>query len=323
MTELILHRRKLRSFGSFLSALTSKLVALWIVITLTFFLMKALPGDPFTQEQALPKEIHEALKHHFGLDQSAIVQYGHYLDALLHGDLGPSYRYPGRSVNSIIREGFPISAVLGLQALILALTLGILSGILSAAFYHKKWQDTLILLAVSLAFAAPSFLLAVFLQYFFGYKLNLFPIARWGSFSHSILPSLALALCPAAFIARLLRSQVIEVLKKDYIHMAYVKGLNKGTVLFTHTLRNALLPLISYIGPLTANILTGSFAVEKVFAIPGLGQWFVNSILARDFTVIMGLTVFYTFILLLCLYLAEIAYGLLDPRINHTNNLGY
>lgn len=294
-----------------------RIFALFIVVTLTFLLMKVLPGDPFTDEQALPKDIHMALRKHYGLEDPWYQQYGRYLSALVRWDLGPSFRYRDRTVNEIIKEGFSVSAVLGMEALLLAVGGGILLGTLCAL---KKgcWQDHLILLYAALSISIPSFLLGSLLQYVFGLKLGLLPIARWGTFWHTILPVVSLAALPCAFITRLTRANLIEVLKQDYIKTARAKGLPERRIVVVHALRNALLPVLTYLGPLITNILVGSFVVEKIFAIPGLGQWFVNSVLNRDYTVIMGTTVFYSALLMGLIYMVDLAYGWLDPRLHAT-----
>lgn len=292
----------------------SRLLALAVVVTLTFLLMKALPGDPFNEEQALPKEIHAALRQHYGLDDPWYKQFGRYVTSILTWDLGPSFRYRDRTVNHIINEGFPVSALLGLEALTLAIGGGLLLGTLGA-LYKGKWPDHLILLLAALCVSIPSFLLGSFLQYILGLKWGLFPLARWGSFSHSILPAISLAALPCAFIARLIRANLIEVLRQDYIKTARAKGLSERRILLVHAMRNAWMPVITYLGPLTTNILVGSFVVETIFAIPGLGQWFVRSILNRDYTVIMGTTVFYSLLLTCFVTLIDFAYRWLDPRI--------
>ncbi len=290
------------------------LFSLFVVATMTFFLMHAIPGDPFTQDRAIPEEILQAMYKHYGLDQPLIVQYGKYLKGLITLDLGPSFKYQGRTVNDIIREGFPVSLALGMEALFFAVISGITLGAI-ASFKHLRWQDHLTMVVAVLGISVPSFILATFLQYLFAMKLDLLPVARWGTFSQTILPALSLAALPMAFIARLTRANMIEVMQQDYIQTAKSKGLNSFQILWRHVLRNALLPVITYLGPLTAAVLTGSFAVEKIFGIPGLGQWFVMCITNRDYTVIMGTTVFYSAILMLAVFLVDILYCFLDPRI--------
>lgn len=290
------------------------LVSLFMVATLTFALMQMIPGDPFTQEKAVPEEILKAMYRHYGLDQPWYVQYWRYMKGLVTFDLGPSFKYQGRTVSEIIREGFPVSLTLGLEALLLSIFSGIGLGCI-ASLKHAKWQDHFTMVIAVLGISVPSFILATFLQYFFAMKLDLLPVARWGTFDHSILPAIALAALPTAFIARLTRSNMVEIMQQDYIQTAQSKGLNAFQIVFRHCLRNALLPIVTYLGPLTTAILTGSFAVEKIFGIPGLGQWFVMSITNRDYTVIMGTTVFYSAILMLSVFLVDVLYCFIDPRI--------
>jgi oligopeptide transport system permease protein len=288
--------------------------SLFLLITLTFFLMKALPGDPFEDEQLLPADTLKALHTHYGLDQPLYVQYGTYLFSLLQGDLGPSFKFKNRTVNDIIAQGFPVSAALGIEALFFAISAGVLLGTL-AALKANQWQDHAIMLLTTMAISVPSFVLATLLQYMIAIKWHLLPIARWGSLSHSILPALALSALPMAFIARLIRSNLIEILQCEYIKTAKAKGLSRSAVLFKHALRNAFLPVLTYMGQLVANVLVGSFVIEKIFSIPGLGQWFVNSVGNRDYTVIMGLTLFYSTLLMSTTFIIDLAYGYLDPRI--------
>lgn len=290
------------------------LFTLFCIVTLTFILMKAIPGDPFSEEQPMPKEILESLKHHYGLDQPLYIQYGMYLKSIATWNLGPSYKYKSRTVNDIIKDGFPISAILGLEALFLSISVGIFLGTV-AAVRQNKWQDHAAMLIAVAGTSIPSFIFATLLQYALALKLGLFPIALWGTFSHTVLPAIALAALPTAFIARLTRANMLEVLHQDYIKAAKAKGLSEQKVLTRHAMRNALLPVIAYLGQLTANIIPGSFIIERIFGIPGLGQWFVNSVTNRDYTVIMGTTVFYSIILLVMTFLIDILYGLVNPRI--------
>ena len=290
------------------------LFSLFVVASLTFFLMQAIPGDPFVQEKAVPEEILRAMYKHYGLDQPWYTQYGRYLKGLITCDLGPSFKYQGRTVNEIILEGFPVSMLLGFEALLLSISFGIGLGAI-ASLNHQKWQDHLMMAFAVIGISVPSFLLATFLQYLLAMKLDFLPVARWGTFSHTILPALSLAALPTAFIARLTRTTMVEVIQQDYIQTARSKGLNSMQILLRHALRNALLPVITYLGPLATAIFTGSFAVEKIFGIPGLGQWFVMSITNRDYTVIMGTTVFYSALLMLCVFIVDIAYCFVDPRI--------
>jgi oligopeptide transport system permease protein len=289
-------------------------LSLFVVASLTFVLMHSIPGDPFMEERAIPEEILNALHKHYGLDQPWHVQYYRYMKGFITFDLGPSFIYKGRTVTEMIREGFPVSMALGLEALILSVFFGIALGSI-AALKHLRWQDHLITVLVVLGISIPSFILATFLQYLVSIKWDLLPVALWGSFEHSILPALALAALPTTFIARLTRSNMIEIMQEDYIQTARAKGLNPYQIVVRHALRNALLPIVTYLGPLTAGIMTGSFAVEKIFGIPGLGQWFVTSIINHDYTFIMGTSVFYSAILMLCVFFVDILYCFIDPRI--------
>lgn len=290
------------------------LISLWLIITATFFFMRIAPGNPFTSEKKLPPEIEANLNAHYGLDQPWYVQYGEYIVRILKWDFGPSFKYKSQTVNDLISDGFPVSALLGLEAIFIAVAIGVLLGII-AAMFHNKWQDYTAMIIAVFGISVPSFIMASFLQYTLAIELGLFPVARWETFQHTILPALALASTPMAFIARLTRSSMLEVLANDYIKTAKSKGLSKGVITVKHAVRNALLPVVTYMGPLTAGILTGSFVIERIFGIPGLGAHFVTSISNRDYTVIMGVTVFYSILLLVSILLVDILYGIIDPRI--------
>lgn len=289
-------------------------MTLFCVVTLTFILMHTIPGDPFTDENALPKEIHEALRDHYGLNDPLLKQYATYVKSVITLDLGFSLKYKNKTVNSIIMKSFPISALLGMEAILLSLTFGISFGVL-AALKHHQWQDKLFLVLTSFGISLPSFILAVLLQYLLAIKWGLFPIARWGTFTQSVLPAISLAAMPTAYIARMVKCNMSEVLKSDYIKTAYSKGLPEWKIIYRHALKNTLAPLMPYFAQFSANILLGSFVIEKIFGIPGLGQWFVNSVSSRDYTMIMGLTVFYSFILLTLLFAADVIHSFLDPRV--------
>ncbi|MGX6438974.1 ABC transporter permease [Bacillus velezensis] len=294
------------------------IITLFVIVTATFFLMQAAPGGPFSGERKLPPEIEANLNEHYGLDKPLFVQYVSYLKSVAMWDFGPSFKYKGQSVNDLINSGFPVSFTLGAEAILLALAFGVLFGVL-AALYHNKWQDYTIAILTIFGISVPSFILATILQYIFSIKLELFPVAGWESWAYTFLPSIALASMPMAFIARLSRSSMIEVLNSDYIRTAKAKGLSRPSVTVRHALRNALrnalLPVVTYMGPMAASILTGSFIIESIFGIPGLGAHFVNSITNRDYTVIMGVTVFFSVLLLLCVLIVDVLYGLIDPRI--------
>lgn len=254
------------------------------------------------------------LRSYYGLDDPISVQYMRYIKSVFSFDFGPSLKYPSRSVTDIIIDGFPISALIGFEALFFALPIGMLFGSL-AAIYHHKIQDTCIGLGAAIGVSIPSFVMATGLQFLFAIVFPIFPIARWGTSMHTILPALSLSIGPACIIARLLRASTLEVLHKQYIHTAYCKGLSQIRVLRSHVWKNSILPILSYLGPLTTNVLLGSFIVEKVFAIPGLGQWFVNGVLNRDYPVIGGLTLFYSMVLLCNHTVIDFLLTVVDPRI--------
>ncbi|WP_270172393.1 ABC transporter permease [Paenibacillus sp. SYP-B4298] len=297
------------------------LLSLWLIVTATFFLMRIAPGNPFTSEKKLPAQIEQNLMAHYGLDKPWYAQYGDYLLNIAKWDFGPSFKYKSQTVNDLIADGFGVSLVLGMEAIFISLAVGVTLGVI-AALKHNRWQDYGAMVLAVAGISVPSFIMATFLQYVFAIQLGLFPVARWESFVYTILPALALASTPTAFIARLTRSSMLEVLGNDYIKTAKAKGLSNWTITMRHTIRNAILPVVSYMGPLSASIITGSFVIEKIFGIPGLGSSFVTSISNRDYTVIMGVTVFYSILLLLCILLVDIAYMLIDPRIKLTARKG-
>jgi len=290
------------------------IVTLWVVITLTFFLMHAIPGDPFSREGTQPEAVKENLNKYYGLDKPLSDQYFAYLNNLLHGDLGPSFTSKTRTVNDIIADTFPVSARLGMQALLISIVFGLLLGVI-AALKHNSYIDYTAMIIAILGVSIPSMVLAPLLIKVFAVELQWFPVARWGTFSHTILPSVALGARAMAFIARLMRSNMLEVLSQDYIRTARSKGLNSFQVVARHGIRNAILPVITILGPLTAGLLTGTFVVEQIFGIPGLGKYFVQSVNNRDYSVIMGTTIFFSFILIVLNFLVDVAYGLIDPRI--------
>ena len=297
-----------------LNRLVYILIALFIIISATFFLMKLAPGSPFASERELPPAIEQQLNAKYGIDNPWYVQYKDYLVSSLTLDFGESMKYKGRSVNDMINEGFPVSLVLGLEAMILAIGMGILLGVISA-LYHNKFPDYVSTVIAILGISVPSFILAGLLQYFLSFKLGWFPVTGWKGFIYTILPATAIALTHAGFIAKLTRSSMLEQNNSEYVKLARAKGIGKWTVVFKHSLRNALLPVVTYLGPLTAGVLTGSFVIEQIFAIPGIGRHFVQSITNRDYTTIMGVTVFYSIILLLAVLIVDILYSFIDPRI--------
>ncbi|HLR01736.1 MAG TPA: ABC transporter permease [Virgibacillus sp.] len=295
------------------------IISIFVIVSATFFLMKAIPGDPITSENdEVPPEVLEAMKEHYGLNDPIMEQYGNYLISVAKWDLGPSYKYKGTTVNEIINSSFPVSLVLGLSSLFIAIAFGLILGVL-AALHHNKSTDYISMVVAVIGISIPNFVVGALLQYVFAQKLGWFPLARWGTFSHVVLPSLAIAALPMAFIARLTRSNMLEVLSTNYIKTARAKGVKKWLVTYKHALRNALLPVITFLGPMAVGILTGTFVIEQIFGIPGLGRHFITSITNRDYTVIMGTTVFYSVILIVVVLIIDISYGFIDPRIKLTS----
>lgn len=297
-----------------LKRLVASLITLFIVITATFFLMHALPGGPFDSEKPLPPQIKANLEEKYGLNKPVTEQYVMYLKNLSRGYLGPTLKYEGRSVNEIIKYSFPASAKLGLVSIVFSLILGIYLGVI-AALNQGKWQDSLVMVLATLGVTVPSFVLAILLMYAFAVKLHIFPPTGFDGPQNVVLPAIALSGYSLSFIARLTRSSLLDVIRQDYIRTAKAKGLSKNVVIYKHALRNALIPVVTYLGPLVAGILTGSFVIEKIFAIPGLGREFVTSIYNRDYMMIMGITIFYSTLLVVCNLIVDLLYAVIDPRI--------
>ena len=289
-------------------------LTLFVVVTLTFFMMRAIPGGPFTDEKAIPPFILEKIMARYHLNDPLYVQYGHYLWDVLHFDLGPSYRYEGMTVNQLIASGFPASLMVGSIAILLALVVGIPAGIVSA-LRRGRWQDRTAMVLATLGITIPNFVIATILVYFFAYRWGWVTVGFWEGLPTALLPAITLAGYPTAFISRLTRSSMLEILQQDYIRTAYSKGLRERAVVYIHALRNAIIPVVTYLGPLIAGILTGSFVVEQVFGVPGLGTFFVTSISNRDYTTIMGVTIFYSALLVSLNLVVDICLGFIDPRI--------
>ncbi|SDM53682.1 ABC transporter permease [Sediminibacillus halophilus] len=290
------------------------LVTILIIVTLTFILMHAIPGSPFNQERGTSEAVQANLEAHYHLDEPMYIQYLLYLKSIVTFDFGPSIKQPTSTVNDLLGRGFPISLELGLVSVIVAIISGILLGII-AALRHNKIIDYAAMAIAVLGISIPNFILATQLIQSFAVTWQILPAATWSSPKHMILPVIALATGPMAIIARLTRSSMLEVLTQDYIKMARAKGLSPYKIVFKHALKNALMPVVTILGTLLAGILTGTFVLEKIFAIPGMGKYFVESINNRDYPVIMGTTVFYSAFLIVMLFLVDIAYGILDPRI--------
>ncbi|MNW25290.1 ABC transporter permease [Paenibacillus massiliensis] len=294
------------------------LLSLFILISATFFLMKAIPGNPFLSEKATSPEIQARLMQQYGLDKPVYQQYFKYLGDIATGDFGISMKKLNQNVGDIISQTFQVSLKLGLVAIVVAVILGIALGML-AALYHRKLIDNLAMFLAVLGIAVPSFVLASLIQYFFGLKLGWFNVMGFEGPLDYVLPVAALTAQPIAFIARLTRSSMLEVLHAEYIKTAKAKGLNAITIMFRHVIRNAIMPVVTYVGPMTANIITGSIVIERIFGIGGIGKVLVESITTRDYTMIMGVTIFYGAILMLARFITDIAYALIDPRIKLTS----
>jgi oligopeptide transport system permease protein len=297
----------------------SGIFTVFFIATFTFFAMHAVPGDPLLQVKAVSPEIRANLMAHYGLDKPVLTQYFIYMKNMLHGDFGISFSQQNRSVNDIIFEHFPVSAELGIFALTIATIGGILWGAL-AAVYRNKWPDSSIMFVVILCVSVPNFVFAAIGQYLVT-ELNkktgvdILPVAGWGTFRQMILPSLVLGLGTLAFLTRLMRSSMLEIVNLDYIKTARSKGVSSLRIFWSHQLRNAAMPVVSFLGPSIAAITTGGFVTETVFSIPGMGRYFIQAVQQLDYTVIMGLTVFYGAFLVVMIILVDILYGMIDPRI--------
>lgn len=288
-------------------------LSLWVIVTITFILMNVVPGNPFSSAKLTPQVLKQ-LERKYNLDRPKWEQYLTYLKNLLRFDLGISIRERGRSVNSIIKSCFPVSLVVGIEALCFAVTTGLALGII-AALYRGRTIDYIAIIIAIIGVSVPNFVVASTLQYILGAKLKILPIARWEGPKYHILPAFSLGLGTLATMARMMRSSMLEVVNQDYIRTAKAKGLSPVQVTWRHCIRNAILPIVTILGPLIANITTGTLVVERMFGIPGLGRYFVESIYNRDYPLIMGTTVFYAAILLLMTFLVDITYAIVDPRI--------
>lgn len=303
-----------------LKRISYMVITLWIIITITFFLMNTLPGSPIESgAKRLPEQVRINMMHKWGLDLPVYRRYVLYLRNLMKGNLGESIITPGLSATSIIHDKFPASARLGLQAVFFGLIVGLILGIL-AAFKRDSWVDYLVMVVAIIGVSVPSFVIASLLQKFLGGKY--FPIVGWPSynvwfsgFKYTVLPTIALSLGNVAIFARYMRALSIGCLGQDYVLTAEAKGISNINIVFKHIIRNSIIPIITILGPQIAGILTGSFVIERIFSIPGLGQYFVESITGRDYTMIMANTIFYSFLFIVSLLVVDILYVIVDPRI--------
>lgn len=300
----------------FIKRIGMMFIALFFIILLTFVIMHSIPGGPFTSDRKVTPEVEAALNEKYHLDRSLPEQFLEYLNGIVHGDLGPSYQYTGKRVNDFIRDGFPISAKLGCVTIFFVLLAAVPMGIL-AAVKNGKWQDMAVMAFATLGVTIPSFVIASILIFLFSYKLNVLPTFGLDSWKGYVLPVIALGGYSLSYLARLMRSSLLEVMGQDYIRTARAKGLSEIKVIFKHGMRNALIPVITVLGPTVANLVTGSFVIEKIFAVPGLGVYFVNSVTQRDYTTIMGVTIFYATFLMAMIFIVDVFYCLIDPRIKY------
>jgi oligopeptide transport system permease protein len=300
----------------FLTRLAGAVPTLYIIVTISFFLIRAAPGGPFDQEQTLPPEILANLENAYGLDQPIWTQYGRYLAALAHGDFGPSFKYKDFSVTELIGQGFPVTFEIGSIAILLALMLGIPIGTF-AALRHNSAADYVSMTLAVVGVAIPTFVVLPFLGLLFGIYLHWLPVAGWepGSIRHLLLPTIALALPPLSVIARLVRASMLELLSSPFIRTAFAKGLPLHTVILRHAMRPALLPVASFLVPAVASIMTGSLVVESIAGLPGIGRYMVQGALNRDYTLVLGMVIIYSTLLIVMGLLVDLLYAWLDPRV--------
>lgn len=301
-----------------INRLVFMLISLFILISATFFLMKAIPGNPFMGEKNVSPEIEARLMEQYGLDKPVFQQYTKYLGDIATGDFGISMKRLNQDVGEIIGDTFAVSLKLGAVAIVVAVIVGVLLGMI-AAMNHRKIIDNVAMILAVLGIAVPSFVLASLLQFYLAQEAGWFKVMGLNGPLDYVLPVAALSAQPIAFIARLTRSSMLEVLHADYVKTAKAKGLNSITIMFKHIVRNAILPVVTYVGPMTANIITGSVVIERIFGIGGIGKVFVESITTRDYTMIMGITIFYGLILMVARFITDIAYVIIDPRIKLSN----
>jgi oligopeptide transport system permease protein len=291
---------------------------LLLIVAAAFFLMRAAPGGPFDDERALPAEIEANLQAAYGLDQPVTVQFARYLGGLVRGDLGPSFRMKDFTVAELIGRGLPVTLSIGAAALLLGIGLGVPLGLI-AGLRQNGWADHVVMSVALVGIAVPNFVVAPVLALVFGLYLGWLPVAGWepGSAQHLVLPVITLALPLVAYLARLTRGSLLEVLQAPFIRTARAKGLDPGVILRRHALKPTLLPVVSFLGPAAAALLTGSLVVEQVFGLPGVGRYFVQGAINRDYTLVMGMVVFYASLILLLNLAVDLVYGWLDPRIRH------
>jgi oligopeptide transport system permease protein len=288
-------------------------VTIWVLATIVFILVRLMPGDPFSSDKMTP-EIKANIESYYGFDKPLIEQYFTYMKNIVKGDFGYSMKYVNQSVNKIIADSFPYSFDLGMRALSLSISLGLVFGII-AALYRGKQLDYVCVIIAIIGTSVPDFIIGALLQYFFGIKWGLFPVAQYQGIKHTILPSIALGFYTMAMVSRLMRASMLEVVQQDYIKTAKSKGISKFRITYKHQIRNAIMPVVTVLGPTVASVLTGTFVIESIYAIPGMGKYYVQSVQNLDYSLILGMTIFYGAFLVLANMIVDILYGVIDPRI--------
>lgn len=288
-------------------------LTMWVLITAVFFLVRLMPGDPF-QNPKMTEQVRENLESYYGFDKPLIVQYGVYMKNLLQGDFGFSMKFTNKTVNTIIGETFPFSADLGIRALVLAISIGLVLGIISARNRGNKLDFFCVIIAV-LGTSIPDFIMGALLQYGFGIKWGLLPVAQYNGIKYTILPACALAFYTLASVSRIMRASMLEVAQQDYIKTARSKGVSEMRITVKHQIRNAIMPVMTVMGPTVASVLTGTFVIESIFAIPGMGKYYVESVSNNDYSMVLGMTIFYGVFLIFCNLVVDILYGVADPRV--------
>lgn len=289
------------------------LATLFVLVTVVFILVRLMPGDPFASEKMTP-QVRQNLERYYGFDKPIVEQYLTYLGRLVRGDLGYSMKYANVTVNEIIAKAFPYSADLGLRALAIAVSVGLTLGIVSA-LNRGRPADILCVVIAIVGTSIPDFIMGYVLQYFFGIRWGLLPIAQYKGFAYTILPAVGLGFYTLALVSRLMRSSMLEVIQQDYIKTARAKGASRFRIVRKHMVRNAILPIVTVLGPITASVLTGTFVIESIFAIPGMGKFYVSSVQSLDYTLVLGMTVFFGAFLVTANFVVDLLYGLVDPRI--------
>ena len=296
-----------------LKRIVISLATLLVLITAVFFLVRLMPGDPFAAEK-MPPDVRANLEAYYGLDKPMIVQYFTYMGQLLKGNMGYSMKYSNKTVNDIIASTFPYSADLGIRALCFAVCFGIILGIIAALRRGKPLDYGCILIAI-IGTSVPDFIMGSLLQYFFGVQWKLLPVAQYTTWRHTILPAIAVGFYSLASISRYMRTSMLEVISQDYIKTAKSKGISNFRITWKHQIRNAIMPVVTMMGPLVASVLTGTFVIEAMYVVPGMGKYYVESISTYDYTIVLGITVFYGAFLVICNTIVDILYGFIDPRI--------